>query len=289
MELKEPISDLLLKSMHLKIKGRNNTNKGEQNRFLSHQKINLKSKLYNDKDKNITMKNNNFLHIQNITIKQLNNFISIDSQRPKRYKSKRMNSSAEHLKKVTSLLRMNLPKKYIDNSINFWELQSNRDNKLPKLIHNELIKKSISIPHYENNKYQSELLVKFPYIKKINIIKTNQQNKIKTKNNNYRMLIRKKNPNSNFSPGKYGVKSIYLDHNLIGNNKHKFYPNYQNNSNKKLNNLLSRQNSFKNNELVDINILNINKKQIKIKNEDNFNDDLLLNDKGTLINFNEKV
>lgn len=289
MELKEPISDLLLKSMHLKIKGRNNTNKGEQNRFLSHQKINLKSKLYNDKDKNITMKNNNFLHIQNITIKQLNNFISIDSQRPKRYKSKRMNSSAEHLKKVTSLLRMNLPKKYIDNSINFWELQSNRDNKLPKLIHNELIKKSISIPHYENNKYQSELLVKFPYIKKINIIKTNQQNKIKTKNNNYLMLIRKKNPNSNFSPGKYGVKSIYLDHNLIGNNKHKFYPNYQNNSNKKLNNLLSRQNSFKNNELIDINILNINKKQIKIKNEENFNDDLLLNDKGTLINFNEKV
>ena len=32
-----------------------------------------------------------------------------------------------------------------------------------------------------------------------------------------------------------------------------------------------------------------NKKQIKIKNEENFNDDLLLNDKGTLINFNEKV
>ena len=173
---------------------------------------------------------------------------------------------------------------------------------LPRVIsfneNSEIIKNKVESNFiYSNPKFPNT--PNFPVIKKINIIEKSPRNII-INNNNYYIILKKPNPIKNIKNNKIsGYKSIYLSFNLekqkepdviqrFKNSLKRRYLQLKKPKNKRFYDFNSIKGLYKNKS--DINILknkNNNNSKNNIENEEDLDTDLILNDKGTLINFND--
>ena len=271
--------------------------------YFSHKNI----KINNEKKSEISNVNNNDIHIQKLIFEPSPESISFDLEKFKKFKAKRINSSFDHLKKINDLFVFRLQNKNTQKSIDY--------ERLPLLSSNEntsvKIKKSKSVTYNIKNKVRQNFVYNpnFPFIKKINIIDNKKPKRIKINDNNYHNLLKKRNPVSIIKISKSsGYKSIYFSFNLEKQKEPSFFEKFKNNlnnseraiiniDNKKLKlpkpkplrimnfNLAKGFYRFKND--LNSNLNKINEAKKDIKNEQNLDTDLMLNDKGTLINFND--
>ena len=261
----------------------------------------------NDKKINISNGINNYIHIKKLIFKKPPDLSALDLRQFKTYKAKRIKSSFDHLKKINNLFIFRLQ--------NQWTRKSNDDVTLPKLSFNENTSisniKSKSISYDIKNRINSNIFYNpsFPFIKNMNISENKRPKQILINNNNYKSFLKKKNLMNNINIYKnVGVNSINLSFKIDTQKSSSFFKkciNNLNNSERVLNNDIENKN-FKFQRLKNLRVININhnngfyrnKNEFKvdykfneankiIQKESNYKTDLMLNDKGTLINFDE--
>ena len=262
--------------------------------------------------------NKRVVHIKKLSFRRPQKPVTIEERNLKVFHAKRINSSFEHFPKISNLFSARLSKQILEREGNEKELQFNNYNKLPKLFSfNENINiyqpKSNSISYNKYNRYHPKFQFNpyFPFIKKIKN-KDNKIRNIQMNSNNFHSLLKNKKlinnvENSNFA----GYKSIYLSldiekqkmPNVIQNyiNKIKLINNSKSvlGNKKKRDFLYQRQKKLKDvnfnflkafyRNKSELNLMNSqnNEEKTSIQSDQNLDTDLMLNDKGTLINFND--
>ena len=290
-----------------------------KNKKIFKRKVNLNSNFNNDKNPiynqslfssiNIiserklkeSKENKNQINIKKIEAKSPREPIYINLKTSKKNRDKSKEDSYQKLKKIANLFSSRLSNRRLDKYNNDNDFYSD-SCVLPRVIsfneNSEIIKNKVesnficSNPKFPNTP-------NFPVIKKINIIEKSPRNII-INNNNYYIILKKPNPIKNIKNNKIsGYKSIYLSFNLekqkepdviqrFKNSLKRRYLQLKKPKNKRFYDFNSIKGLYKNKS--DINILknkNNNNSKNNIENEEDLDTDLILNDKGTLINFND--
>jgi len=290
-----------------------------KNKKIFKRKVNLNSNFNNDKNPiynqslfssiNIiserklkeSKENKNQINIKKIEAKSPREPIYINLKTSKKNRDKSKEDSYQKLKKIANLFSSRLSNRKLDKYNNDNDFYSD-SCVLPRVIsfneNSEIIKNKVE-PNfiYSNPKFPNT--PNFPVIKKINIIEKSPRNII-INNNNYYIILKKPNPIKNIKNNKIsGYKSIYLSFNLekqkepdviqrFKNSLKRRYLQLKKPKNKRFYDFNSIKELYKNKS--DINILknkNNNNSKNNIENEEDLDTDLILNDKGTLINFND--
>ena len=290
-----------------------------KNKKIIKRKVNLNSNFNNDKNPiynqslfssiNIiserklkeSKENKNQINIKKIDAKSPREPIYINLKTSKKNRDKSKEDSYQKLKKIANLFSSRLSNRRLDKYNNDNDFYSD-SCVLPRVIsfneNSEIIKNKVE-PNfiYSNPKFPNT--PNFPVIKKINIIEKSPRNII-INNNNYYIILKKPNPIKNIKNNKIsGYKSIYLSFNLekqkepdviqrFKNSLKRRYLQLKKPKNKRFYDFNSIKELYKNKS--DINILknkNNNNSKNNIENEEDLDTDLILNDKGTLINFND--
>ena len=290
-----------------------------KNKKIIKRKVNLNSNFNNDKNPiynqslfssiNIiserklkeSKENKNQINIKKIEAKSPREPIYINLKTSKKNRDKSKEDSYQKLKKIANLFSSRLSNRRLDKYNNDNDFYSD-SCVLPRVIsfneNSEIIKNKVE-PNfiYSNPKFPNT--PNFPVIKKINIIEKSPRNII-INNNNYYIILKKPNPIKNIKNNKIsGYKSIYLSFNLekqkepdviqrFKNSLKRRYLQLKKPKNKRFYDFNSIKGLYKNKS--DINILknkNNNNSKNNIENEEDLDTDLILNDKGTLINFND--
>ena len=290
-----------------------------KNKKIIKRKVNLNSNFNNDKNPiynqslfssiNIiserklkeSKENKNQINIKKIEAKSPREPIYINLKTSKKNRDKSKEDSYQKLKKIANLFSSRLSNRKLDKYNNDNDFYSD-SCVLPRVIsfneNSEIIKNKVE-PNfiYSNPKFPNT--PNFPVIKKINIIEKSHRNII-INNNNYYIILKKPNPIKNIKNNKIsGYKSIYLSFNLekqkepdviqrFKNSLKRRYLQLKKPKNKRFYDFNSIKGLYKNKS--DINILknkNNNNSKNNIENEEDLDTDLILNDKGTLINFND--
>lgn len=245
--------------------------------------------------------NKNQINIKKIEAKSPREPIYINLKTSKKNRDKSKEDSYQKLKKIANLFSSRLLNRKIDKYNNDNDFYSD-SCVLPRVIsfneNSEIIKNKVESNFiYSNPKFPNT--PNFPVIKKINIIEKSPRNII-INNNNYYIILKKPNPIKNIKNNKIsGYKSIYLSFNLekqkepdviqrFKNSLKRRYLQLKKPKNKRFYDFNSIKGLYKNKS--DINILknkNNNNSKNNIENEEDLDTDLILNDKGTLINFND--
>ena len=290
-----------------------------KNKKIFKRKVNLNSNFNNDKNPiynqslfssiNIiserklkeSKENKNQINIKKIEAKSPREPIYINLKTSKKNRDKSKEDSYQKLKKIANLFSSRLSNRRLDKYNNDNEFYSD-SCVLPRVIsfneNSEIIKNKVESNFiYSNPKFPNT--PNFPVIKKINIIEKSPRNII-INNNNYYIILKKPNPIKNIKNNKIsGYKSIYLSFNLekqkepdviqrFKNSLKRRYLQLKKPKNKRFYDFNSIKGLYKNKS--DINILknkNNNNSKNNIENEEDLDTDLILNDKGTLINFND--
>ena len=290
-----------------------------KNKKIFKRKVNLNSNFNNDKNPiynqslfssiNIiserklkeSKENKNQINIKKIEAKSPREPIYINLKTSKKNRDKSKEDSYQKLKKIANLFSSRLSNRRLDKYNNDNDFYSD-SCVLPRVIsfneNSEIIKNKVESNFiYSNPKFPNT--PNFPVIKKINIIEKSPRNII-INNNNYYIILKKPNPIKNIKNNKIsGYKSIYLSFNLekqkepdviqrFKNSLKRRYLQLKKPKNKRFYDFNSIKGLYKNKS--DINILknkNINNSKNNIENEEDLDTDLILNDKGTLINFND--
>ena len=290
-----------------------------KNKKIFKRKVNLNSNFNNDKNPiynqslfssiNIiserklkeSKENKNQINIKKIEAKSPREPIYINLKTSKKNRDKSKEDSYQKLKKIANLFSSRLSNRRLDKYNNDNDFYSD-SCVLPRVIsfneNSEIIKNKVESNFiYSNPKFPNT--PNFPVIKKINIIEKSPRNII-INNNNYYIILKKPNPIKNIKNNKIsGYKSIYLSFNLekqkepdviqrFKNSLKRRYLQLQKPKNKRFYDFNSIKGLYKNKS--DINILknkNNNNSKNNIENEEDLDTDLILNDKGTLINFND--
>ena len=290
-----------------------------KNKKIIKRKVNLNSNFNNDKNPiynqslfssiNIiserklkeSKENKNQINIKKIEAKSPREPIYINLKTSKKNRDKSKEDSYQKLKKIANLFSSRLSNRKLDKYNNDNDFYSD-SCVLPRVIsfneNSEIIKNKVESNFiYSNPKFPNT--PNFPVIKKINIIEKSPRNII-INNNNYYIILKKPNPIKNIKNNKIsGYKSIYLSFNLekqkepdviqrFKNSLKRRYLQLKKPKNKRFYDFNSIKGLYKNKS--DINILknkNINNSKNNIENEEDLDTDLILNDKGTLINFND--
>ena len=290
-----------------------------KNKKIFKRKVNLNSNFNNDKNPiynqslfssiNIiserklkeSKENKNQINIKKIEAKSPREPIYINLKTSKKNRDKSKEDSYQKLKKIANLFSSRLSNRKLDKYNNDNDFYSD-SCVLPRVIsfneNSEIIKNKVESNFiYSNPKFPNT--PNFPVIKKINIIEKSPRNII-INNNNYYIILKKPNPIKNIKNNKIsGYKSIYLSFNLekqkepdviqrFKNSLKRRYLQLKKPKNKRFYDFNSIKGLYKNKS--DINILknkNINNSKNNIENEEDLDTDLILNDKGTLINFND--
>ena len=290
-----------------------------KNKKIFKRKVNLNSNFNNDKNPiynqslfssiNIiserklkeSKENKNQINIKKIEAKSPREPIYINLKTSKKNRDKSKEDSYQKLKKIANLFSSRLSNRRLDKYNNDNDFYSD-SCVLPRVIsfneNSEIIKNKVE----SNFIYSNPIFPNtpnFPVIKKINIIEKSPRNII-INNNNYYIILKKPNPIKNIKNNKIsGYKSIYLSFNLekqkepdviqrFKNSLKRRYLQLKKPKNKRFYDFNSIKGLYKNKS--DINILknkNINNSKNNIENEEDLDTDLILNDKGTLINFND--
>ncbi len=290
-----------------------------KNKKIFKRKVNLNSNFNNDKNPiynqslfssiNIiserklkeSKENKNQINIKKIDAKSPREPIYINLKTSKKNRDKSKEDSYQKLKKIANLFSSRLSNRKLDKYNNDNDFYSD-SRVLPRVIsfneNSEIIKNKVESNFiYSNPKFPNT--PNFPVIKKINIIEKSPRNII-INNNNYYIILKKPNPIKNIKNNKIsGYKSIYLSFNLekqkepdviqrFKNSLKRRYLQLKKPKNKRFYDFNSIKGLYKNKS--DINILknkNNNNSKNNIENEEDLDTDLILNDKGTLINFND--
>ena len=290
-----------------------------KNKKIFKRKVNLNSNFNNDKNPiynqslfssiNIiserklkeSKENKNQINIKKIEAKSPREPIYINLKTSKKNRDKSKEDSYQKLKKIANLFSSRLSNRRLDKYNNDNDFYSD-SCVLPRVIsfneNSEIIKNKVESNFiYSNPKFPNT--PNFPVIKKINIIEKSPRNII-INNNNYYIILKKPNPIKNIKNNKIsGYKSIYLSFNLekqkepdviqrFKNSLKRRYLQLKKPKNKRFYDFNSIKGLYKNKS--DINILknkNNNNSKNNIENEEDLDTDLILNDKGTLINFND--
>ena len=290
-----------------------------KNKKIFKRKVNLNSNFNNDKNPiynqslfssiNIiserklkeSKENKNQINIKKIEAKSPREPIYINLKTSKKNRDKSKEDSYQKLKKIANLFSSRLSNRKLDKYNNDNDFYSD-SCVLPRVIsfneNSEIIKNKVESNFiYSNPKFPNT--PNFPVIKKINIIEKSPRNII-INNNNYYIILKKPNPIKNIKNNKIsGYKSIYLSFNLekqkepdviqrFKNSLKRRYLQLKKPKNKRFYDFNSIKELYKNKS--DINILknkNNNNSKNNIENEEDLDTDLILNDKGTLINFND--
>ena len=290
-----------------------------KNKKIFKRKVNLNSNFNNDKNPiynqslfssiNIiserklkeSKENKNQINIKKIEAKSPREPIYINLKTSKKNRDKSKEDSYQKLKKIANLFSSRLSNRRLDKYNNDNDFYSD-SCVLPRVIsfneNSEIIKNKVESNFiYSNPKFPNT--PNFPVIKKINIIEKSPRNII-INNNNYYIILKKPNPIKNIKNNKIsGYKSIYLSFNLekqkepdviqrFKNSLKRRYLQLKKPKNKCFYDFNSIKGLYKNKS--DINILknkNNNNSKNNIENEEDLDTDLILNDKGTLINFND--
>ena len=290
-----------------------------KNKKIFKRKVNLNSNFNNDKNPiynqslfssiNIiserklkeSKENKNQINIEKIEAKSPREPIYINLKTSKKNRDKSKEDSYQKLKKIANLFSSRLSNRKLDKYNNDNDFYSD-SCVLPRVIsfneNSEIIKNKVESNFiYSNPKFPNT--PNFPVIKKINIIEKSPRNII-INNNNYYIILKKPNPIKNIKNNKIsGYKSIYLSFNLekqkepdviqrFKNSLKRRYLQLKKPKNKRFYDFNSIKGLYKNKS--DINILknkNNNNSKNNIENEEDLDTDLILNDKGTLINFND--
>ena len=290
-----------------------------KNKKIFKRKVNLNSNFNNDKNSiynqslfssiNIiserklkeSKENKNQINIKKIEAKSPREPIYINLKTSKKNRDKSKEDSYQKLKKIANLFSSRLSNRRLDKYNNDNDFYSD-SCVLPRVIsfneNSEIIKNKVESNFiYSNPKFPNT--PNFPVIKKINIIEKSPRNII-INNNNYYIILKKPNPIKNIKNNKIsGYKSIYLSFNLekqkepdviqrFKNSLKRRYLQLKKPKNKRFYDFNSIKGLYKNKS--DINILknkNNNNSKNNIENEEDLDTDLILNDKGTLINFND--
>ena len=290
-----------------------------KNKKIFKRKVNLNSNFNNDKNPiynqslfssiNIiserklkeSKENKNQINIKKIDAKSSREPIYINLKTSKKNRDKSKEDSYQKLKKIANLFSSRLSNRRLDKYNNDNDFYSD-SCVLPRVIsfneNSEIIKNKVESNFiYSNPKFPNT--PNFPVIKKINIIEKSPRNII-INNNNYYIILKKPNPIKNIKNNKIsGYKSIYLSFNLekqkepdviqrFKNSLKRRYLQLKKPKNKRFYDFNSIKELYKNKS--DINILknkNNNNSKNNIENEEDLDTDLILNDKGTLINFND--
>ena len=290
-----------------------------KNKKIIKRKVNLNSNFNNDKNPiynqslfssiNIiserklkeSKENKNQINIKKIEAKSPREPIYINLKTSKKNRDKSKEDSYQKLKKIANLFSSRLSNRRLDKYNNDNDFYSD-SCVLPRVIsfneNSEIIKNKVESNFiYSNPKFPNT--PNFPVIKKINIIEKSPRNII-INNNNYYIILKKPNPIKNIKNNKIsGYKSIYLSFNLekqkepdviqrFKNSLKRRYLQLKKPKNKRFYDFNSIKGLYKNKS--DINILknkNNNNSKNNIENEEDLDTDLILNDKGTLINFND--
>jgi len=290
-----------------------------KNKKIFKRKVNLNSNFNNDKNPvcdqslfssiNIiserklkeSKENKNQINIKKIEAKSPREPIYINLKTSKKNRDKSKEDSYQKLKKIANLFSSRLLNRRLDKYNNDNDFYSD-SCVLPRVIsfneNSEIIKNKVESNFiYSNPKFPNT--PNFPVIKKINIIEKSPRNII-INNNNYYIILKKPNPIKNIKNNKIsGYKSIYLSFNLEKQKEPDVIQRFKNSLKRRYLQLKKPKNKrfydfnlikglYKNKS--DINILknkNINNSKNNIENEEDLDTDLILNDKGTLINFND--
>ena len=290
-----------------------------KNKKIFKRKVNLNSNFNNDKNPiynqslfssiNIiserklkeSKENKNQINIKKFDAKSPREPIYINLKTSKKNRDKSKEDSYQKLKKIANLFSSRLSNRRLDKYNNDNDFYSD-SCVLPRVIsfneNSEIIKNKVESNFiYSNPKFPNT--PNFPVIKKINIIEKSPRNII-INNNNYYIILKKPNPIKNIKNNKIsGYKSIYLSFNLekqkepdviqrFKNSLKRRYLQLKKPKNKRFYDFNSIKELYKNKS--DINILknkNNNNSKNNIENEEDLDTDLILNDKGTLINFND--
>jgi len=290
-----------------------------KNKKIFKRKVNLNSNFNNDKNPiynqslfssiNIiserklkeSKENKNQINIKKIEAKSPREPIYINLKTFKKNRDKSKEDSYQKLKKIANLFSSRLSNRRLDKYNNDNDFYSD-SCVLPRVIsfneNSEIIKNKVESNFiYSNPKFPNT--PNFPVIKKINIIEKSPRNII-INNNNYYIILKKPNPIKNIKNNKIsGYKSIYLSFNLekqkepdviqrFKNSLKRRYLQLKKPKNKRFYDFNSIKGLYKNKS--DINILknkSNNNSKNNIENEEDLDTDLILNDKGTLINFND--
>ena len=290
-----------------------------KNKKIFKRKVNLNSNFNNDKNPiynqslfssiNIiserklkeSKENKNQINIKKIEAKSPREPIYINLKTSKKNRDKSKEDSYQKLKKIANLFSSRLSNRRLDKYNNDNDFYSD-SCVLPRVIsfneNSEIIKNKVESNFiYSNPKFPNT--PNFPVIKKINIIEKSPRNII-INNNNYYIILKKPNSIKNIKNNKIsGYKSIYLSFNLekqkepdviqrFKNSLKRRYLQLKKPKNKRFYDFNSIKGLYKNKS--DINILknkNNNNSKNNIENEEDLDTDLILNDKGTLINFND--
>ena len=265
-----------------------------KNKKIIKRKVNLNSNFNNDKNPiynqslfssiNIiserklkeSKENKNQINIEKIEAKSPREPIYINLKTSKKNRDKSKEDSYQKLKKIANLFSSRLSNRKLDKYNNDNDFYSD-SCVLPRVIsfneNSEIIKNKVESNFIYSNP-------KFP--------------------NNYYIILKKPNPIKNIKNNKIsGYKSIYLSFNLekqkepdviqrFKNSLKRRYLQLKKPKNKRFYDFNSIKELYKNKS--DINILknkNNNNSKNNIENEEDLDTDLILNDKGTLINFND--
>lgn len=255
--------------------------------------------IFNTKRIKETKENKNDFPYKKIDIKNPKDLLYINLNTYKKIKEQRIADSVRHLKKIANLFNSRLVNKNIEKNNNEKDIIS-ETNILPKVLsfnENSEIKNKKSRTKSTDINSNVQFSPNFPYIKKINIVEKSPKNII-INNNNYYIILKKRNQLKNIKNiNSAGYKSIYLSFNLEKQKEPDIIHKFKNNLKRR--NLQIKRPKKKR---VDFNLIkelyrnksdlnNIKNKNNISKNsidsEQDLDTDLILNDKGTLINFDD--
>ena len=237
--------------------------------------------------------NKRVVHIKKLSFRRPQKPVTIEERNLKVFHAKRINSSFEHFPKISNLFSARLSKQILEREGNEKELQFNNYNKLPKLFSfNENINiyqpKSNSISYNKYNRYHPKFQFNpyFPFIKKIKN-KDNKIRNIQMNSNIYLSLDIEKQKMPNVIQNYINkIKLINNSKSVLGNKKKRDFL-YQRQKKLKDVNFNFLKAFYRNKS--ELNLMNSqnNEEKTSIQSDQNLDTDLMLNDKGTLINFND--
>ena len=278
-----------------------NSNFNNDNNPIYNQSLFSSINIISERKLKESKENKNQINIKKIEAKSPREPIYINLKTSKKNRDKSKEDSYQKLKKIANLFSSRLSNRRLDKYNNDNDFYSD-SCVLPRVIsfneNSEIIKNKVESNFiYSNPKFPNT--PNFPVIKKINIIEKSPRNII-INNNNYYIILKKPNTIKNIKNNKIsGYKSIYLSFNLekqkepdviqrFKNSLKRRYLQLKKPKNKRFYDFNSIKGLYKNKS--DINILknkNNNNSKNNIENEEDLDTDLILNDKGTLINFND--
>jgi len=245
--------------------------------------------------------NKNKIDINKNDVKSPRGLIYFNFETFKKNRDKSKEDSFHNLKNIANLFSSRFSKKRLIKYKNNNDFYSD-SYALPRVLsinENSEIRKNKEELNFVNPNLKFPNTPNFPVIKKINIIEKSPRNII-INNNNYYIILKKQKRIKHIKNNKIsGYKSIYLSFNLekqkepdiiqrFKNSLKRRYLQLKKPKNKRFYDFNSVKGLYKNKS--DINILknkNINNSKNSIENEEDLDTDLILNDKGTLINFND--